>query len=448
VHVGRRGFPIAAIAAAAIAVAIAAGLALDGEPYEVKALLPNAGQLVEGNEVRVGGVRVGLVERIERGPEGAKLTLSISERELVPLRRGTVAEVRASSLSGVASRYVSLHVGPASAAPLRRGATIAAESVRPAVDLDEVFNTFDESTRADLRGAIRGSARILEGRAPKAFNRALPYFADALAQSAATAEALARDRRALERLIREAAAVAGEATSRGEDLRDVVGSSQAALGQLAAERTALDSALRHLPRTLRRVNRTLSGVRPLLTQLGDAAARTRPSAVSLNAFLRELRRATAAALPQLRPLRRVIDAAGERDLIGALGAMGPLREAAVPAARSGADAIGDSLPMMAEARPYTPDLISGLFNGFGGTTTQFYDANGHYARISFQANTYSANDEGSILPLPDGPGQLADYRRNLMRRCPGAATQPLPDRSNPFLDGRADFPCAPEQTPP
>ena len=57
---------ILALAALIAAVALAA-LAMFGgpEPYKVKAVFQNAGQLVPGNEVRVGGQPIGTISDIE-----------------------------------------------------------------------------------------------------------------------------------------------------------------------------------------------------------------------------------------------------------------------------------------------------------------------------------------------------------------------------------------------
>ena len=93
----------------------------------------------------------------------------------------------------------------------------------------------------------------------------------------------------------------------------------------------------------------------------------------------------------------------------------------------------DALPIAAELRPYTPDLIGGLFDGFGGNTGGYYDANGHYARISFQSSAYSGTGLASLLPLPDHTDGLVGFRKDVNRRCPGAATQALADGSNPYV---------------
>ncbi|MDQ4138347.1 MAG: MCE family protein, partial [Actinomycetota bacterium] len=65
----------------------------------------NAGQLVKGNDVQVAGQRVGEVEDIELTDDNqAKISIAVEE-PYAPLRAGTRAVIRATSLSGVANRY-------------------------------------------------------------------------------------------------------------------------------------------------------------------------------------------------------------------------------------------------------------------------------------------------------------------------------------------------------
>jgi hypothetical protein len=146
-------------------------------------------------------------------------------------------------------------------------------------------------------------------------------------------------------------------------------------------------------------------------------------------------------------LRSTIDRPGRDDLIGVLRGLGEVADAGVPAFASSVQTIQDGMPIVQEARPYTPDFVGGLVNGFGGTTGGYYDANGHYARISFQGSPYTLNNEGTLNDLPGAPPGTFGFRRSVFERCPGAATQPLPDGSNPFLDGRENFPCRREDDP-
>jgi phospholipid/cholesterol/gamma-HCH transport system substrate-binding protein len=177
-------------------------------------------------------------------------------------------------------------------------------------------------------------------------------------------------------------------------------------------------------------------LRSTLEDVDPAIIEARPTAPLLAEFLERLRPVAQRARPVVSRLRRTIDHPGSDDLLGVLAGVAPLERAAVPAFRSAVSTVEDALPVVNELRPYTPDAVGGLFNGFGGTTAGYYDANGRYTRISFQSNAYSLQGIGSLLPVPQNnvPG-LTGYRKNVTRRCPGAATQPAPDGSNPWLIG-------------
>jgi phospholipid/cholesterol/gamma-HCH transport system substrate-binding protein len=113
----------------------------------------------------------------------------------------------------------------------------------------------------------------------------------------------------------------------------------------------------------------------------------------------------------------------------------------VPRTIAGLDA---SQPVIEFARPYMPDLM-GFLSKFAEVTS-FYDASGHYARVSTaQANIFhyceTAADpecvpggysQGQLAPVPPSQ-QFDELQFGQFTRCPGGATQPIPG-SNPFTD--------------
>src|SRR6188474_890923 len=80
--------------------------------YDIKAELPSGGKLVKGNEVRVGGFRVGLVEDIKptvvNGKSVALVDLKL-DKTVEPLRADTTMRVRPRSALGL--RYVQVTPG-------------------------------------------------------------------------------------------------------------------------------------------------------------------------------------------------------------------------------------------------------------------------------------------------------------------------------------------------
>ena len=134
--------------------------------YELKAQLPNAANLVAGNDVRIGGHRVGAVTEIvpvhERdGRTYAQIQMRL-DKAVQPLPIDTRVLVRARSALGL--KYVELTPGSSSVG-FQPGDTIALSAARPRpVEIDEVFNIFDAKTRVGIRRSLEGFGNGLTGR--------------------------------------------------------------------------------------------------------------------------------------------------------------------------------------------------------------------------------------------------------------------------------------------
>src|SRR5205085_1567142 len=99
------------------------------------------------------------VSNIALTPNGqAELTLNINDSHYNPLRQGTQATVRESSLTGIANRYVDLDLGPGNGAKIADGGVIGTKHTTSEVDLDELLNTLDAPTRKGLQDVFQGSA--------------------------------------------------------------------------------------------------------------------------------------------------------------------------------------------------------------------------------------------------------------------------------------------------
>jgi phospholipid/cholesterol/gamma-HCH transport system substrate-binding protein len=128
--------------------------------YQLKANVPSAANLVKGNDVRIGGARVGVVDDIQaenhaNGSVSAVLTLKL-ETKVKPLPKSSTILIRPRSALGL--KYVEITEGPRTlpgggkVPSYQDGATIPlARAVPPPVEIDQVFNTFNTPTRAAIR---------------------------------------------------------------------------------------------------------------------------------------------------------------------------------------------------------------------------------------------------------------------------------------------------------
>jgi phospholipid/cholesterol/gamma-HCH transport system substrate-binding protein len=160
-----------ALAALAMAVLLAGYLLLfrGGGGHEYTIVFQSAGQLVKDDDVQVGGRRIGSVRAIELTDDNRAAIKVTVEEPYAPLREGTQAVIRLTSLSGIANRYVALTLAPDSNKKLPDGATLT--STTSVVDLDQVFNTLDERTRGDLRTSSRASPRSTRAAARRPASR-------------------------------------------------------------------------------------------------------------------------------------------------------------------------------------------------------------------------------------------------------------------------------------
>jgi phospholipid/cholesterol/gamma-HCH transport system substrate-binding protein len=429
-----RGSSLARILAtgALIAAIVLVALAMFGDAgsYRVKAVFDNAGQLVPGNQVRVGGQPVGKIADIGLDDKGnAVVTLQVDDT-VAPLHEGTTATIRASSLSGIANRYVSVKPGPNSNRKIADGGHIGSDETSAPVDLDALFNSLDAKTREGLKNFIRGTGDQYDTRGVEA-GESIRYFAPFLGSTSRLTREVALDQEVLTRFLKDGADTVSAIAERRDDLANLVGNTNAAMRAIGDESTSLQRALELLPDTLRKANTTFVNLRTTLDDLDQLTAVSKPNTKELAPFLRALRPLVHDARPTIADLAQLIRAPGpNNDLIELTAKQPRLAELTASVFPRAIRALDRTDPVVEYARGYTPDLTAWLTKF--GQVTSYYDANGHYARvIPVFSPTQLDRVQNKLVAIP--PQQrLAGFERGTRPTCPGGATQPSPDGSSPW----------------
>jgi virulence factor Mce-like protein len=138
--------------------------------YDLSARVPNGSNLVPGNEVRVGGFRVGVVDTVKPGTQVirgknvpiAQLNMKL-DKTVEPLPIDSKLIIRSRSALGL--KYVQLTPGT-SKQVFRAGATIPLANATLPVEFDDFLNTFDKPTRSASQVALQGYGDALAGRGP------------------------------------------------------------------------------------------------------------------------------------------------------------------------------------------------------------------------------------------------------------------------------------------
>ena len=472
---------IAAIVALGVAAVVVALLLFGGgKKYEVTAEFENASQLVKGSQVVVGGLAAGSVKSIDLGPHGQALVKLSVDETYAPLHRGTTAQIRSYSLSGVANRQVQLNIPPQGeqGPEIPNGGVLTPAETTSEVDLDQIFNTLDPKTVENFKHVIQGFEISYEGVGKQA-NRGFRYLNPFLSTSRRTFGELTLDEHAFERLLVDTSRLSGALAARAPDLSLLIHNLNAMMGALASRANSLEAAIAKLPGFMRQANTTFVNLRATLDDLDPLVNASMPVAERLGPFFRTFRAAARDAVPTIRDLKNIVRRPGsQNDLI-------ELTRDAVPLARAGvgtgspdcgqnpsvdyaqaADnvftqgALGESvcslqngLPILAFFRPYTTELVA-WFDDFGGGPSGIIDANGGIGRISETFNTFTLSANGvpnllgdvfsfkDILNQPNSPLDIGN-----LEKCPGANERPAPDGSNPFTDN-GTLNCDPSEIPP
>ncbi|HZI90781.1 MAG TPA: MlaD family protein [Thermoleophilaceae bacterium] len=243
--------------------------------YDLRAELPNAANLVKGNEVRIGGARVGAVESIEAVPNAdgtptARLTMKLN-KELEPLPVDSKFIVRSRSALGL--KYVELTPGEGRAG-YKAGSTVPVTSFTETVEIDDFLNQFNDKTRVGIQRSLNGFGPGLAGRG-EALNEAILELRPLLDDLESVASNLADPETRLARLFSELGDAAAETAPVAQTQAALFGNLATTFGALAGVAPFLQEFISESPPTFD------VGIREF--------PRQRPFLRNSAAFFRELR---------------------------------------------------------------------------------------------------------------------------------------------------------------
>ena len=152
--------------------------------YNVSAEIPGGANLVVSNDVRVGGFRVGFVNKIRPGVErGTNKAIAVVDmkldKKIEPLPKDTRVFVRPRSNLGL--KYIELTIPKktTAAAGWAQGDTIPLKQSQRPIELDEYFSLFDRDTRNNQQAVLEGFGNALSGRGQDiniAIEQFVPFF--------------------------------------------------------------------------------------------------------------------------------------------------------------------------------------------------------------------------------------------------------------------------------
>jgi virulence factor Mce-like protein len=417
---GIAGNPILIGAATILVVIVAVFLAYNanqGLPfvptYEIKAEVPSAANLVVGNDVAIGGSRVGAVSAIEPqtqddGTTIAVVTLTL-EKSVAPLPRDSTLIVRPKSALGL--KYVEITRGT-DARGFADGATmpLAQATPRP-VELDEVLSMFDDKTREGVAENTTGFGDAFAGRG-ESLNTAIGAFRPLLRDIVPVAQNLSSPQTNLRRFFQElsdTAAIVAPAAEAQAELFVNLDTTFRALREVA--RPFIQESISNGPPALDAGIRDFPIQRPFLRNTELLFHELRPGAEALRTSaptIADALEAGAKVLPQTPPLNRRLASLLEELQRFAEDPMVPR------GLRATTTALNELEPTLAFLTPAQTqcNYVTLFFRNVSSHLSEG-DRNGTWQRFIIVPTPQGPNNEGSPSSGPaDGPTEANHLHAN------------------------------------
>jgi phospholipid/cholesterol/gamma-HCH transport system substrate-binding protein len=269
------------------------------------------------------------------------------------------------------------------------------------------------------------------------------YFPPSLAATDHFVAELVRDQATFTSFLVETSKAVTTIAARKEDLSGLIEHANTTFRAIGSQQENLAKGLHELPVTLRQGNRTFAELPSTFAALTRLVEVSKPTSKPLTTLFSHLQPLVTTAAPAVSNFNLAINRPGpNNDLTDIARALPALQQALSTSSPATVTSLKESVPITFFFGPYAPDL-EGTLRTFGQSGA-YYDANGHYARVTPILPDFKLGENNTLTPA--SPQQaLENLKSGQVRRCPGGATQPAADKSSPFANEMLT--CDPLQTP-
>ena len=373
--------------------------------YRVRMAFPNAAQLATQADVRIAGVSVGKVINKTLDPSGNRTIATIQlNNKFAPIHKNASAILREKTILG--ETYVEISPGTANSPNLPDNGLLARSNVQNAVQLDQIFNSFDPNTRLAfqqwqqaLAQGIRGNDQNLNS----VFGN-LPQFA---ADATDLLKVLDVQHSAVVQLVQNGGTVFAALSQNQSALHNLITTGETTFATTAANNNAIAATFHVFPTfldetkaTMTRLQRFATNTDPLIKELQPVARDLGPTLHSVQVLSPDLRRFFTNLGPLITVSQKGLPAVSEtlRGATPLLASLGPFLEQLNPV-----------LTWLSTHQQLTSDFISNGAAGLAAKTLSFSgNGTGHYLRqfgpvgpetLSF-APQRDADNRGNTYPPP------------------------------------------------
>jgi virulence factor Mce-like protein len=377
---------------------------LGAQGYRLNVSFEHAQDLASQADVRIAGVSVGKVvsTRLDAKDNRTVATLRIRS-EYAPVRRDARAILRTKTILG--ETYVQLIPGSPNAPPIRDGGTLPISRVLPTVQLSDIFNALDPTTRHAFQVWQQELARAIGGN-DQNLNDVLGNLPTFAADASDILQVLDVQHVSVVRLVQSGGTVFGALGSDQAALRRLITTSESTFAETAANNDALARTFHVFPTFLNESKATMAKLQafsvntdPLIRELIPVAQQLKPTLTAVRQLSPPLRHFFTNLGPLITVSKTGMPAVREflTGLAPTLGATGAFLEQLNPI-----------LIWLSEHQQLVSDFISQGETALAATTVSPSGGIGHYLRqfspngaetLSFAPNR-DPNNRGDTYPTP------------------------------------------------
>jgi virulence factor Mce-like protein len=269
-----------------------------GSHFELQAAFNSSNNIKPNSPVRIAGVEVGKVTKVEptaKGAASARITMEIKDAGR-PIHADATAKIRPRIfLEG--NFFIDLTAGSPGAPVLEDGDVIPSGQTSTPVQFDQVLKALKAPTRQAAQQTLAELAKAYDAGFAEEFNRSLEDQAPAFKFSAIVSEALlGRRPHDLSDIVRDVGTASAGLDRSPPRLKSFIENFDRFAASLAVERDNLQATIGELPRTLAAatpafdsLNRAFPPVRSLAVAALPGVRSSGPAIAALRPFVRQLR---------------------------------------------------------------------------------------------------------------------------------------------------------------
>ena len=254
--------------------------------YRVTAHIPETALLTKAADIRMAGLDVGKITKLELDREKGQLVEMEIDPEFAPLPADVRVVGRQKSLLG--QSYIELTPGTRDGPKLDDGDKIPTQAVVESVELDEIISLFNEETRENFQGWIREISLAIENGRGEDLSNAIGNLDDFAASGSSTLKILNDQKPALRGLVKNTGITLNALTERRGQLRELIVNANGFFEALASRNDRLAETIAVFPTFLEESRLTLDRLRVFANNTRPLIRDLIPVAIQLQPTLRDL----------------------------------------------------------------------------------------------------------------------------------------------------------------